>query len=452
MATPLAYEFGGFRFEPGEDRLSCGEYAVHLTPKAAQTLLALLKRPDAVVSKEELFEAVWPGVAVEENNLNQQISALRRALSYEGHIVTIETVPRRGYRLIGPVRVVDPLAAPSPPPISEPAAHPKHSPPSEGPAVTPAAREGSSGWLTSPMARIAATVAMIAMAFGAWNGWRWYQRREVVRKASSALERGENLLRARNAAGAVRELEEAARNDPNNARIYGALAHALAASATSQPSSAPRPAGQSPAVQAAERGVALDPTCGDCHGTLGLFLFYHDWEWARAEKHLGEAMRLAPDDEGIRPAYAMYLMATGHQSEALKQINIALDKRPHQLTWLGIRASILYDDRQYAEAIAAADQALLVDNHSRGAWDFRSKSLFQLGRGPEAIHALVQDLFPEHRFERKGSKAASASCSRSPTTGGDASNRVGGVPPGARCSTTPRAPCGSSRPLFGRGD
>ncbi len=152
-------------------------------------------------------------------------------------------------------------------------------------------------------------------------------------------------------------------------------------------------------MQAAERSVALDPTCGDCHGTLGLFLFYHDWEWARAEKHLREAIRLAPDTESIRPAYAMYLMMTGNQSEALKQINIALEKRPRQVTWLGIRASILYYDRQYAEAIAAADQALLVDNRNRGAWDFRSKSLFQLGRGPEAIHALVQDLFPEHNAE-----------------------------------------------------
>jgi hypothetical protein len=67
MERTLAYEFGGFRFEPAEDRLTCGGYTVRLTPKAAQTLLALVKRPDTVVSKEELFAAVWPGVAVEEN-------------------------------------------------------------------------------------------------------------------------------------------------------------------------------------------------------------------------------------------------------------------------------------------------------------------------------------------------------------------------------------------------
>ncbi len=215
MATPLAYEFGGFRFEPAEDRLSCGEYAVRLTPKAAQTLLALVTRPDVVVSKEELFEAVWPGVAVEENNLNQQISTLRRALSYEGHSVTIETVPRRGYRLIGPVRVIAPLAPPSPPPaVSGPVAHPHQILPPENPTAAPAARLGSSGWQASRLARIAATTAIVALAFGAWNAWAWYQRQEAARKSASALERGENLLRERNAAGAVRELEEAARDDP----------------------------------------------------------------------------------------------------------------------------------------------------------------------------------------------------------------------------------------------
>jgi DNA-binding winged helix-turn-helix (wHTH) protein len=104
METTLAYQVGGFRFEPAEDRLTCGAYSVRLTPKTSQTLLALVRRPDAVVSK--LFAAVWPGIAVEENNLNQQISALRKALSYEGHSVTIETIPRRGYRLMGPVTVI----------------------------------------------------------------------------------------------------------------------------------------------------------------------------------------------------------------------------------------------------------------------------------------------------------------------------------------------------------
>jgi tetratricopeptide (TPR) repeat protein len=147
-----------------------------------------------------------------------------------------------------------------------------------------------------------------------------------------------------------------------------------------------------------------------------MFLFYHDGEWARAERHFHEAIRLAPDAEGIRPAYAMYLALTGREADALEQVDIALKKRPHQVAWLDIRASILYYDRRYAEALAAADQALLVDNRDRAAWNWRSKSLFQLGRGAEAIHALVQDLFPEHSTDleravrKKEWKAVCACC------------------------------------------
>ena len=154
-------------------------------------------------------------------------------------------------------------------------------------------------------------VLFAGVTLGVFFGWDWYQRIEAKREASEALERGEALMRARNPIGAVRELEEGLTKDSGNARIYGALAHAFAAAATSQASSAPRPAGQSPAVYAAERSVALDPTCGDCHGTLAMFLFYHEWQWALAEQHFTEAIRLAPDTESIRPAYAMYLALVG---------------------------------------------------------------------------------------------------------------------------------------------
>ncbi len=108
MDKNLSYEFGAYRFEPSQARLVCGDQVIRLTTKASDTLLALVERPDVVVSKDDIINAVWPGLAVEENNLNQQISAVRKALSNNGHTVTIETVPRKGYRLVGPVRRIDP--------------------------------------------------------------------------------------------------------------------------------------------------------------------------------------------------------------------------------------------------------------------------------------------------------------------------------------------------------
>jgi DNA-binding winged helix-turn-helix (wHTH) protein len=81
----------------GTDQLPVGHRAVAL-------LGALAKRPGFVLSKAELIETAWPGLAVEDSNLTVQIASLRRTLASEpGGKRWIETVPRRGYRFVGPV-------------------------------------------------------------------------------------------------------------------------------------------------------------------------------------------------------------------------------------------------------------------------------------------------------------------------------------------------------------
>ena len=170
-------------------------------------------------------------------------------------------------------------------------------------------------------------------------GWRWQQASHSAADAAiadAARERGDQLLRSGDAAGAVKELQHAVRLNPSDAHAYAALAHALHKQSTSD--SLPRPSGQSPSVEAAERAVALDPRCGNCQGTLGFFLFYHDWQWARAEVHLREAIRLEPSKEGIRPSHALLLVATGRAAQALEQIELALSQRPYEVGWHVIRA------------------------------------------------------------------------------------------------------------------
>jgi tetratricopeptide (TPR) repeat protein len=109
-----------------------------------------------------------------------------------------------------------------------------------------------------------------------------------------------------------------------------------------------------------------------------------------------EAIRLEPDTEGIRPSYALWLTAKGRFPAALEQIDFSLGKRPYEVGWLAIRASILYSARRYEEAIATADRALTIDDRARGPWEWRSKSLFQVGRGAEAVKALAQEAFAQH--------------------------------------------------------
>jgi pimeloyl-ACP methyl ester carboxylesterase len=103
----VAYEFGAFRLEPGEHRLMRKGHAVPLTGKAFDTLCALLRRHGKLIPKQELMDTVWPETRVEENNLDRNISALRKALGERASgEAFIETVPRVGYRFVAPVNEI----------------------------------------------------------------------------------------------------------------------------------------------------------------------------------------------------------------------------------------------------------------------------------------------------------------------------------------------------------
>jgi serine/threonine-protein kinase len=102
------YEFAGFRLDADKRLLSQRNgAAIGLTPKGYETLAYLVSHSGAVVEKEQMIRAIWPDTAVEENNLTQNISLLRRVLG-EGRSDHrfIVTVPGRGYQFVAPVSVV----------------------------------------------------------------------------------------------------------------------------------------------------------------------------------------------------------------------------------------------------------------------------------------------------------------------------------------------------------
>ncbi len=108
---------GPFQLDPEAEILLRDGTPVPLGRRAVAVLMALLERPGAVVTKDELMTRVWEGLAVEEGNLAAQVAALRRALAAgSGEESWIETLPRRGYRFTGPVdRARAPIAPAVPP-------------------------------------------------------------------------------------------------------------------------------------------------------------------------------------------------------------------------------------------------------------------------------------------------------------------------------------------------
>ena len=102
-----AYEFGDFRLLAAQRSLTARSDGrpIELTQKAFDTLRYLVQHPGELLDKATLMAAVWPNVVVEENNLNQVISALRRALADgSGGRRFIVTVPGRGYQFVAQVR------------------------------------------------------------------------------------------------------------------------------------------------------------------------------------------------------------------------------------------------------------------------------------------------------------------------------------------------------------
>jgi len=147
LESGISYEFGSFRLDLRDHSLAFGDESVDLTPKAFETLAALVERAGRVVTKDELMGLVWPDSFVEEAGLTRNISVLRKALlrDPEGKDF-IETVPKIGYRFTKNVHRVES------PPRSMSAAKPK----------PPSAAQSSNTWTV--LLIVAITFGLIALA------------------------------------------------------------------------------------------------------------------------------------------------------------------------------------------------------------------------------------------------------------------------------------------------
>lgn len=105
--TRHLYEFGPFRLAPAERLLLREGQPVRLEPKAFEALVMLVERGGRLVERGELMRALWPDVVVEDGNVDNCVSKLRRAMG--GGRGYIETVPKHGYRFVAEVRSLTPV-------------------------------------------------------------------------------------------------------------------------------------------------------------------------------------------------------------------------------------------------------------------------------------------------------------------------------------------------------
>ena len=134
------FAFGRCVIQPAARRVLIGGQPAVIGARAFDVLLTLIERRERSVSKGELLDLVWPGVVVEENNLQVHISALRKLLGPQ----VIATIPGRGYRFTatldgeapGPAALAPPAALPLVGPSSAPSNLPLQLPPLSLPLLT----------------------------------------------------------------------------------------------------------------------------------------------------------------------------------------------------------------------------------------------------------------------------------------------------------------------------
>src|SRR5437899_6276068 len=161
MPSSPQWAFGPFRLDPDHACLWCEGQAVVLPPKVFAVLSYLVTHPNRLVTKDELLDAVWPETAVSEAVVRVAIGALRKVLD-DTTLPSrfIATVPRRGYRFLAPVTVVDP---PEPAPAEELSRRAEPAPPLRGTVPSapdiPVHQEETATWCCAmchhPLSRVA---------------------------------------------------------------------------------------------------------------------------------------------------------------------------------------------------------------------------------------------------------------------------------------------------------
>ena len=151
---PAIIEFGRFGILPHRRQLLADGQPTRLGGRAFDLLLALIEAPGAVVGKDELLSRTWPGRIVEENRLQSEMSALRKALGADRDL--IQTVAGRGYQFTGEIRELG--AGVSPRQVAAPSAIPA----SPGPATSPSENVSESIGREATLSEVAVHVTQVA--------------------------------------------------------------------------------------------------------------------------------------------------------------------------------------------------------------------------------------------------------------------------------------------------
>jgi DNA-binding winged helix-turn-helix (wHTH) protein len=381
--------FPPFSFDRDERILRRDGRTVPLPPKVAEALALLLAQPGALIEKTALRDALWPDGFIEDGNLTQAIYLIRRALDPDGDgRAFVETVPRRGYRFVAPVRV-------------EAAGVPQRS------AAGPRGAAARAAFAL----RTAAAVAIIAFAFGGVSlGGVSRVPPPLSAEAAREYTLGRYTWDRRTAAGMRASLVHFRRVvalAPDDPRGYAGLAMTYEEIGDWDFTAiAPPHAAYRRAEEYARLALRHDAHSGEALGALGGVAMQRDNDLDRAETMLRASIAYRPEHA---PAYEMLgigRLYRGDAESARTMLLRATQLDPlsrMNLVWYG---KSLYYARRFAEAHLVLAQLSDLDAVDFGAVEIIAMNDLELGRSGEARAAVAKLKVPAHKRDYKTMLAA----------------------------------------------
>lgn len=372
VLSRTSFAFDRYTVDPVRRLLMHDGKPIAINGKAFDLLVAFLESGGAVLSREQLYERLWPGGFVEDGNLSQNVYLVRRCLAHaEG---CIETLPRYGYRFTVPVREVS----------------------AGGPArfqLRPAH----------------AAVVLLLLVAGAVFAWRFAsarpatanlppQARQAYALAVYHLDRRQKV----DLIYALAYFRQVAARAPRSSRGYAGMAQAsaLLAEFEADDSSAQRRL----AMQAEgyrDEALARDPDDSGALATAGFIAYrFHD-RYAESERDLERAVRAGPNDAIAHHWYGVVLLNRGRIAASVREFETARRLDPtSEVYWRWLARAYAFE-RRPADAAAAAIAALRIrpdDAPARFALASAQEQRGHLREALATVRAIAASMPYEQRY------------------------------------------------------
>ena len=390
------FELGGWTVRPGRLMLERDGEVVHVKPKTMEVLVALADAAGEVVTREQLLEKVWQNAYVTDDVITQAVRELRRTLGDEFRKPAfVETVPRRGYRLLQPVRAL--RSEPSSDPTSQVAG---------GDAVPDTRRKLSRRAAVAPIAAVAlVAVAGFALYVGSGLLGDIASELRLLRESTQSsrdtrpthdTEAYELYLKARqmfrphrDAAEQMNEalglVQRAVERDPGFAEAYALIAEIHTFRGFWNHGAHEEMLVE--ARQAAKAALEIDPGLSYPHAVLGLATAVLEWKWEEGYLHAVRATDLDPGDVRSLSLRAVLSLTRCRSREAVKFAYEAYELHPINPNALGTLSWVLYQARDYDKAVEFMVKTLEEDPGAPFARNFRPLALAYAGRIDDALAA-----------------------------------------------------------------